>query len=483
VVLVLVLVFVTPPRAGERVSEWAAALAGAVSAFMLCQQAAILGGLEGTGIPYLVMLPLLYQIVVPEQPKVTLVVSLSAMGGLGFLAWSDPTASASLVQGLGFQVVSISALAILASYAYRKQRSREDDLEAEKVDALEELSVSEMRLQRTESVAELGMLTAGTAHELNNMLTAVEANLTFAQQQIGAPRQEALSDAREGARRMRSIVRDMQQVTRIESPQMVDVSEAARLAVRLARPTLDPVATLVLDIGTVPMVRAEVGRLAQALLNLMLNAAQAMETGRPGEKRIGLRTWVENELVHIEVHDNGVGIPIDDQQRIWESFYTTKELGGTGLGLPLVKRVAEEAGGDVLLHSTPGLGSSFTLVLPAVGRNRLHVLVVDDDPLVGRSMGRLLDAEFVVTLSTSVEDALARLATTQVDAIVCDVVMPGMDGLDLYHALEREQPQLARRVIFVSGRTARSMPPMPRMPLPKPLNQSDLVDAVRGVVV
>lgn len=479
---VLALVFVAPPRNGEEVSEWAAAMAGVVSALMLTLQAWILGGLDSAGIVYVVMLPVLYQVLVRESLRVTVVVGASAIVAIATLAWASPETEASLVRAVMSQTVAISAVAVLASFVYGRRRGREQQLEQEREDALEELSLSEARRERTESVAELGMLTVGTAHEMKNMLTAVEANLSFAADATDRlAREEALADASEAARRMRDLVSDMHQVTRVDETGLVDVSEAARLAVRLVRPTLDDVATLVLDVQTVPPIRAETGRVAQALLNLMLNAAQAMEHADPAKNRIGLRTWAKDDHVYIEVHDNGHGIPVKDQERIWESFYSTKAEQGTGLGLPLVQRVARSAGGEMLLHSTPGVGSSFTMVLPAAGLKRLRVLVVDDDALVGRSVGRLLGSEFTVTVCSSVEDALGRMSTTRFDAVVTDVVMPVQDGLDLYEAIEDQYPHMAQRVVFVSGQSARSIPPTPRVPLSKPLRQQDLVEAVMEV--
>jgi two-component system cell cycle sensor histidine kinase/response regulator CckA len=174
----------------------------------------------------------------------------------------------------------------------------------------------------------------------------------------------------------------------------------------------------------------------------------------------------------VEVGDDGVGMTREVLDRIFDPFFTTKPPGvGTGLGLPICRSIVRAHGGELDVHSAPGQGSTFTVILPRwVGEQkqsepsapdaapvtpRGRVLVVDDEAAVGRTLSLVLEPDYDVTVVMSGEDGLAELRAAKqgsgFDAILCDLVMPGMNGQELFHAAQKELPGVESRFIFMSG--------------------------------
>jgi CheY-like chemotaxis protein/two-component sensor histidine kinase len=217
-----------------------------------------------------------------------------------------------------------------------------------------------------------------------------------------------------------------------------------------------------------PPVDANASKLGQVFLNLLVNAAHAIPEGRVDGSTIGVRAYAESGNVIVEVSDTGVGIPPHVMSRIFDPFFTTKPIGqGTGLGLAISHEIVRSAGGAITVESTPGVGTTFRVVLPAAQRrtgandrasaprltaSRAHVLVVDDERAVGRSIQALLAPEIEVTHVTRGSEALAKIAAGErYDVVLCDVMMPEMSGIELYLELHRRDPSLARRVVFLTG--------------------------------
>ncbi|HEX8536161.1 MAG TPA: ATP-binding protein, partial [Cystobacter sp.] len=170
--------------------------------------------------------------------------------------------------------------------------------------------------------------------------------------------------------------------------------------------------------------------------------------------------------VRVEIHDTGRGIPPELRERIFEPFFTTKPVGvGTGLGLAICRRTLNEMGGEISVESEPGRGSVFHLLLPRAdavepqpSRELLSpssprcVLVLDDEAMVGRALQRLLGAPCDVHVLVQGTTALARVAAGQrFDVILCDLLMPEMDGFQFYEMLLQLAPDQAQRVIFMTG--------------------------------
>ena len=229
--------------------------------------------------------------------------------------------------------------------------------------------------------------------------------------------------------------------------------------------------------------------------------------GSPSGNEIRVRTRLAGPgRVAIEVSDTGHGIPPEHLERIFEPFFTTKPVGvGTGLGLWVCRNIVEAAGGGSRVESVPGEGTVFRDHAALGGRGAARgrgtarsgpgraararrVLVVDDDALVGKAVRRMLELAHAVVLETSARAALARLAAGErFDAIVCDLMMPGMTGMELHAELARTRPRDAERVIFLTGgaftdEAVGYLEAVPNERLEKPFDAATLTAAIRRLV-
>jgi two-component system, NtrC family, sensor kinase len=242
-------------------------------------------------------------------------------------------------------------------------------------------------LHKAERLAGLGVLAAGVAHEINNPLAYTLANLEFVGAELDLARRElpaskglaeavnALTEAREGAERIRQIVADMRTLSRVEEREgaRADVVSAIEAALRQLSAAVEPRAQVVRELSPVPAVHGEEKRLVQVFANLIQNAAQAIEPGAPERNQIRVRTWIGPEdTVCVEVSDTGCGIAPEVMPRIFDPFFTTKPVGtGTGLGLTICHNIVTGLGGEISVSSAQGAGTSFQITLPAdapVGR-------------------------------------------------------------------------------------------------------------------
>ncbi len=340
--------------------------------------------------------------------------------------------------------------------------------------------------QQQERLASLGTLAAGLAHEINNPLTYVLLHLTRIERLLakapGGPSpwlnmlESSLRSINEGCGRVRDIVASVRTFSRVDSIGQfpIDVVPVVETAVRLTAHEIRRRAQLVLDLGDTPSVIANEGRLGQVMVNLMTNAAQAIPEGAPETNSIRVATWTDAEgRAVLEVTDSGHGIPERIQSRIFDPFFSTRPVGqGQGLGLSICQGIVASLGGEITVKSRPGWGSRFRVVLPAaqsvadragspvaqgsgvrnLAPRRLRVLVVDDDPAVLGALDVTLEHEHDIVTSDSGRHALARLREDDAfDAILCDLHMAPLSGIDVYHELERLQPDLAERMIFTSG--------------------------------
>ncbi len=344
-------------------------------------------------------------------------------------------------------------------------------------DRLDELQHTQARLLQTEKVAAMGELLAGVAHELNNPLAVVLGrSALLAHQFAGTPAQAKAEKIAQAAERCSRIVKNFLALARQQPPERRHVvlnqivEEAAELlAYQLRVDDIDVHRELAADL---PRLWADPHQLHQVVVNLLANARDALR-GSPPPRRIRVATWSESDRsrVILEVADTGPGIPPDIQARVFEPFFTTKPPGqGTGLGLSLCRGVVEGHGGVIRLESRPGAGAIVRIELPvseapeveepsrvpAPGPpdRRYAILVVDDEPEVADMLADVLGTEgHQVETASSGQAALTKLRARSYDVVLTDVKMPGLDGAELYREIERERPELRRRVVFLTGDT------------------------------
>ena len=356
----------------------------------------------------------------------------------------------------------------------------------------------------------IGRLAAGVAHEVNNPLTFVLANLESLREShrtfrrfvrrlgirieqsggIGADRYqrlteavkleegfddaaEMLTDCSKGINRIQDIARSLGTFSRADddSAELIDVARVVDDACAMVFNQIRYRARLVKRFDPVPLVAGYPGRIAQALVNMLLNAAEAIRGGAYDQHRIVVSTGLRGEELVISVSDTGVGVPKRDRDRIFTPGFTTKaHEGGMGLGLSLCRRVAEEHGGRIDFHAIGERGSRFELILPVktglharenrresvpiseVPIERARLLIIDDDAMVLSALRRRLRRRFdTITVLGGVE-ALTRLSEDpEFDAIICDLMMPEVDGKSFYEAIVERFPRLVQRTIFMSG--------------------------------
>jgi PAS domain S-box-containing protein len=342
------------------------------------------------------------------------------------------------------------------------------------------------KLLMSDRMASLGTLAAGIAHEINNPLSYVAGNLEVmaealeaAERTPSAADRDELSaqvrDAREGAERVRKIVHGLRSFSRSEREVRVPlaVPDVLEAAIRLTGNELRHRAELVRDLQPTPLVTADDGRLTQVFINLLINAAHAIPAGRSDDNRITARTRTDEAgRAVIEVEDTGQGIAPDVQSRVFDPFFTTKGVGeGTGLGLSICHGIVSGLGGQISIDSAPGRGTVVRVVLPpavpAAGdaepaalaatadageAPRRRILLVDDEPLVAQTMERLLRRDYDITIARTGREAIDHITGgARFDAIVSDVMMPNMTGIELVEELQRIAPDQAQRLIFLSG--------------------------------
>ncbi len=273
-----------------------------------------------------------------------------------------------------------SSIAIENAKAFDEIAKLNESLEARVEERTQELRETQTQLMQSEKMSSLGQLVAGVAHELNNPIGFVHANLQLldefiaklaAAQASGGDTERVresitklLTRSREGTERVKKIVQDLRTFSRMDQAesQMADLHEEIDRTLGLMEPRLKNKIKIERDYGDIPEVRCYPGQLNQVFLNLLMNACDALdETG--GTIRISSE---RSDLgVRLEFSDDGPGIPMHVQSRIFDPFFTTKEVGkGTGLGLSLSHGIVERHGGRFLAHSEPGEGASFVIDLP-----------------------------------------------------------------------------------------------------------------------
>jgi PAS domain S-box-containing protein len=368
-----------------------------------------------------------------------------------------------------------------------------------------------------DKLATVGTLAAGIAHEINNptafilnnlaQLVAQLGELRAAKERVAALRgvadpqrppsmagdleavradidrfvveaKDILRESIDGAERIRDIVKGMKGFTHVEDSAIAafDLNQAVETALHLTLHEVRNRAQLVKELGAdLPPVLGSRGRIQQVVINLVVNAAQAIEDGDAQANRITLATRRDGDWVRLEVADTGKGIAPENLARIFDPFFTTKPAGvGTGLGLSICHEIVRSHGGDLRVESAVGHGSTFIVLLPvqsplaapapataaaqappaaAEPRRTLRILIVDDEEALLNSFQRMLRGSHAVVIAHGGRAGLEAMksATPPFEIIICDLNMPDIDGMHLHRYVAQASPGLERRIIFMTG--------------------------------
>ncbi len=363
----------------------------------------------------------------------------------------------------------------------------------------------------------VGTLAAGVAHEINNPLSYTLLNLEYLVKEIrkgqfsdqdGDRFSVRIDEAQHGVARVRAIVEDLEAFSSRDEPSTlmpVDLRQVLLAAMRMASHELDDRGSIVDKVGDAPRVLADPARLEQVFVNLLINAAQAL-VRRPQKRGTITVSVLEPKKGHVtvQVADDGAGIAQEHLDRVFDPFFTTKPVGvGTGLGLPICHSIVTSFGGSIGVESTLGEGTIFSVTLPITAEQvrasqapppssevapRARVLVVDDEEAVAAMLERLLEPAHDVETSTAGADAHNRLMRPpEIDVVLCDLLMPGMSGMDLYRELKKDGKGMENRLIFMTGgaftaRAAEFLKETDIVHVQKPFNAEQLLSLVAEAI-
>jgi two-component system, NtrC family, sensor kinase len=341
-----------------------------------------------------------------------------------------------------------------------------------------ERRVLEQQLIRADRLAAIGTLAASVAHEINNPLTYLQLSIQLVENALeklpGTPPQvgDLLRDANTGVERVAAITRGLRTFARPHDTATgpLDFVAVVDSALRMVDNDLRHRARLVRRVEEVPWVIGNATRLEQVLVNVLVNAIQSLR-GR-GDDTITVEVASRSSTeVAVSVRDTGAGMSKETRERMFDPFFTTKQSGESmGLGLAVTRSILDSIGGRIEVESAEYDGTTVTIILRAherrasspvlraptpvpYGLTRHSVLIVDDEDLVRTLLADVLRAQHDVAEVHSASAAVEHLATHEVDAIVCDVMMPGRTGVDLHEHLLASHPAVANKFVFMTGGT------------------------------
>ena len=341
-----------------------------------------------------------------------------------------------------------------------------------------QLETAQTQLLQSEKLSAVGEFVAGVAHELNNPLTSVVGFSEMLKAENVNPKCQHYSDMIfKSAQRCQRIVQLLLSFAHPQKPERKPVS-VNTLVEAVLEIVAYPLRTSNIEVVTrldpdLPLVMADGNQIQQVLLNILNNARQAIETDEPGG-RISIITGTDGAKVRMVIQDNGPGIPKEILPRIFNPFFTTKGVGkGTGLGLSLCYGIIKEHGGNIVPTSRHGEGTTFTIELPAVeapgapadgstsaepekidvleGAGRRVLIIDDEEPILNLVREKLGHHGYEVKVVTHGEAGLSELRQNRFDVTFCDWKMPGLNGRQVYERLRTTDPDLCRRLVFITG--------------------------------
>lgn len=367
----------------------------------------------------------------------------------------------------------------------------------ERVEAQRDLELAREQLLQAQKMEAIGQLTGGVAHDFNNLLMAVLGSLELLRKRLPDDPQvmRLLDNARQGAERGASLTRSMLAFARRQelALQATDIAELVGSMQGMLAASLGVTAEVRIEFpGDLPLAKADPNHLASAILNLVMNARDAMPNGGT----ITVSADADADFLRLRVSDTGEGMDDDVLARASEPFFTTKGIGkGTGLGLSMVHGMAQQSGGRLELRSEKGAGTTAEVWLPVAkgevapvpgkdlapqpaAQRELRVLAVDDDYLVLMNTTSMLeDMGHQVVEATSGEEALSRLGEGPFDLVITDHAMPRMTGAELAQVAMERWPDLP--ILVATGYAELPEGPGRHLPrLSKPFSQAQLSDAI-----
>jgi PAS domain S-box-containing protein len=329
------------------------------------------------------------------------------------------------------------------------------------------------QLLLTDRLASVGTMAASVAHEVNNPLFYISSNLEALGESLlakgGDPESKRLvQDALDGVSRIENAMRDLRTFVRSPEQEMrpVNVTKVLDAGVRLASNEIRHRATLVRNYDADVAVRADESSLAQVFLNLLVAAAQSMPEGKASDNELRVSVRATSVEVEITITDTSQGLLAAELQKAFDVFADVSERMRSGMGLYVCQRIVARLGGQIRASSEPGQGNTFQIRLPVVEPTRaaapkrslhvvaassMRVLVVDDEELVLRALSRTLEGHDVVCVRSGREAIELLESEAPFDLVLCDVMMPDMNGEDVYRAACRVHPGTEQRIVFVTG--------------------------------
>lgn len=351
----------------------------------------------------------------------------------------------------------------------------------------------------------VGALASGVAHEINNPMSFVIGNLHYSISvltQRDAPSERdrtevvsAMKEALDGAERIARIVKNIHSFAKadVTSTTLLSLSAVVQSALTAAFVQIRRKARLVRDLRTTPPVLGNEPRLRQVVLNLILNAVEALPENQSTRHVIDVSTGEEAGQAVLRVADTGPGIAPQVLTHVFEPFFTTKPVGlGTGLGLSIAHSIIEQHGGTIEVDSALGVGTTFTVRLPRgieapdaeETSDSSRILVIDDEPLIVRAFTQVLRGYNLVVAHSGPEAIRILSDDASFTLIFCDLYMPEVSGMEVYEWVRHNVPGLERHIVFMSGgaRDAVSQSFLARLPNPqlqKPFRPDDIHRMIR----